>query len=140
MLSYHFYAKIISAGLPLILSFNRKVKYSLYCDMVLLICFLSLVFNLCFTVRQHPLLGSSELFNSFLRKAQQVGGCFLTFISLFSVASTTDWQGGRDDCFKHIAEAVLSTSLVITFCIVVKWQYTCCLRQHYSGPELCFKL
>ena len=41
-----------------------------------------------FTVRQHPSLGTSEMFNSFLRKAQQVGGCFLpTFNGLLSVAS-----------------------------------------------------
>lgn len=34
---------------------------------------LNLFLSFFFTVRQDPLLGSSEMFNSFLRKAQQVG-------------------------------------------------------------------
>lgn len=41
-------------------------------------CFTVLCFVLFFSVRQDPLLGASELFNSFLRKAQQVGGYFIS--------------------------------------------------------------
>lgn len=44
---------------------------------------------LCFmTVRQDPLLGASEMFNSFLRKAQQVGSVMFFFFFFLIIAGT----------------------------------------------------
>lgn len=66
-----------------------------------LVSLISLLFiYFLFTVRQDPLLGASEMFNSFLRKAQQVSSCVIFFlpptcVRLFSVGQQACGDAGR---------------------------------------------